>query len=185
MHLLPPPPEYWYTRYLFFFFWQAQVTYTKLRMERVCGVIHRGRVTMFSSPIPALNLPCVSNCSSTFFLSTGLALLSVRSFTFALDPPKTPLRTAASLLGFLLFLPYFLLYALPSYSSSPFRYFIPYDQFHTTRPAMAGNLFFGMLLTSHHHFNNLSSLRLFQAGTFPVLLLILQLLVVFEHSSSF
>ena len=165
MHLPPPPLDYWYTSS----FWQVQVPYTKSQLQRF-RVVHwavqiRFRSYLFSSH-PRLSLKCPS--SFALFLSARLISIILRSiFYFCLVPPKLLCAHDLFLVSYYA-LPYFLDYAIPPYSSSPFCYFFLYSPIsYGWQPLF---LACSLLYIANSTF---SRLYLFEVGTFPVLLLIL------------
>ena len=121
--LFPPPPDYWHTSF-------------------VClagpGPLHEIAVSAFSrSPLgrehtssflflqltPRKSLECSS--SFTLLHSASLSLISI--FSFLSCTPQTSLWTVYIFLVSSNILPYFLDYAIPPYSSSPFCYLLPYS----------------------------------------------------------
>ena len=107
---------------------------------------------------------------SPYFLALAFSLASILSFTSVLYPPNFSIDSTSS------WSPpkssIFLGYVIPSHSSSPFRYFLPYSPI----SYMAGNLFSGILFTIYEycHFNFLAC-SFVLSGHIPTVVLLLTL----------
>ena len=145
MHLLLPPPGYWYISCFFL------AGPGLLHDIAVLGVSSRfGRVITFSFP-PLLNPPntCKHLFSFTLFLGASLSLISIISFTAVVSPKRLYGWYFFSVSSYIL--PYFLDYAIPPYSTSPFCYFLPYG---STSYGWRPLLF--VFLISYFHFDFLT-----------------------------
>ena len=130
-------------------FRQVQVTYTKAQFRRFREVHWPVKIRFFSflflpsipciSPSAFLIPPCFVALAFPFFLS----LLLLLPCTF-----QTSRRTSP-FLGFPLHPSILFNYAIPHFSSSPFRYFLPYSSinYYCWQPL------FGLFLTLYCHFN--------------------------------
>ena len=172
--------DYWYT---FSSFRQVQVPYTKSPFQRF-RVVHSAVSGTNTFSFNSLLLPSRMSRNALSLPPSILVLACLFFLSFLLLPSCTPpyLSTDSTYL-FLIssnFLAYFLGYAIPPYSSSPFRYFLPYND----TSYMASNLLLGVLLCLHCHFNFLTSLFV-SSGCIPGSVHNTVLLIVLEHASTF